>query len=55
MTKRQRGGRERGLAENFLSTFTKRWVVVAAILVAAAIATVVAASASTHASPALTR
>ena len=52
MTMRYERGRGRRLAEETLRTFTKRWVAVAAILVAAAVATVVAASASTHASPA---
>ena len=52
MTMRHERGRGRRLAEETLRTFTKRWVAVAAILVAAAVATVVAASATTHASPA---
>src|SRR4051812_16760772 len=52
MKMRHGSGRERGLAEQVHETFTKRWVVVAAILVAAAVATVVAASATTHASSA---
>ena len=50
MTMRHERGRGRKLAEETLRTFTKRWVAVAAILVAAAVATVVAASATTHAS-----
>ena len=50
MTMRHEGGRGRKLAEETLRTFAKRWVAVAAILVAAAVATVVAASATTHAS-----
>ncbi|HSS80901.1 MAG TPA: carboxypeptidase regulatory-like domain-containing protein [Gaiellaceae bacterium] len=45
-------GRGRKLVEHVLKTFTKRWVAVAAVLVAAAVATVVAASATTHTSPA---
>src|SRR6478736_3008534 len=45
MTMRHGGRRERGLAAQVLRTFTKRWV-------AAAVATVVAASATTHSSPA---
>ena len=50
MTMRHERGRGRRLAEETLRTFAKRWVAVAAILVAAAVATVVAASATTHAS-----
>ena len=52
MTMRHGGRRERGLAAQVLKMFTKRWVAVAAVLVAAAVATVVAASATTHSSPA---
>src|SRR6478735_5389747 len=52
MTMRHGGRRERGLAAQVLRTFTKRWVAVAGVLVAAAVATVVAASATTHSSPA---
>ena len=52
MAMRHGGRRERGLAAQVLKTFTKRWVAVAAVLVAAAVATVVAASATTHSSPA---
>ena len=50
MTRGHERGRGRRLAEQVLGTFTKRWVVVAAILVAAAVATVVAASATTRTS-----
>src|SRR6476659_9008731 len=52
MTMRHGGRRERGLAAQVLRTFTKRWVAVAGVLVAAAVATVVTASATTHSSPA---
>jgi hypothetical protein len=44
------GSRERGLVAQVVKVFTKRWVAVAAILVASAIATVVAASATMRSS-----
>src|SRR6188472_353187 len=52
MTMGRDEGRVRTPAGRFLRLFTKRGVAVAAVLVGAAIATVVAASATTHASPA---
>ena len=50
MTLGRKDGRGRTLAGRFLHVFTKRGVMVAAVLVAAGIATVVAASATTHSS-----
>ena len=52
MTMRHWGGRERGLAEQVLRMFTKRWVAVAAVLLVAGVATVLGSSATTHSSPA---
>jgi hypothetical protein len=52
MTAGNGSGREHGLAGQVLKILTRRGSVVAAVLVAAAIATVVAASATTHAGPA---
>src|SRR4051794_4039055 len=52
MTTGQGNGREHGLARQIVKLLTKRGLVVAAVLVGAGVATVLAASATTHSSPA---
>jgi hypothetical protein len=50
MRMRHGSGRERVLAAKILKTFTTRWVVLCTIVVAAGVATVFAASATTRGS-----